>query len=648
MSLLPDSQKPPGQGRHLVHGPHTHPLVQSSVGHVLHHGPLICARPPERLIPEPLICTKLPEKQKPEFLISTNSEFPFQYGNLCLQTGCMFTFKEETSLLLVMKETLTKVIEDFKEEDVVEARLPFIWEDLEQIKQLKNKYLIEVEDLIEKYTGVVDDPKYLEVWEAEVANIGRVVKQHARKIRDRRSELFPHIAWHVSFGAAELKAKVCDEDCRLVKNFLPVKGQQETVQHQAINHNQPALIPATQAGLQPDLEIASTSGEVDNSHTLLHRLGKSVHQVQGEANLHQDDTDHVPAWQDINLTAGLAGAGPYSASKDIYPNSDLQDAASQGGQQQLATLGLATDVRLATGVLYQASDGEPDILSVGLDVFCGDKLSPASYGVLQNSQTLRPGLQAGAGNAAKACQGVHHHGGSDLHKDDVSEASVLTSVCLTNAKLQIVPGQVDYSAVEEVAVLQCLAVPACHAMSGLAVPGHAGTSLAVPGHAPPGLAIQGLTMTDHAVHEHALPGHTGQMLVPPDQAVPGLAVQGHVPSTHSDTDNAVIVKTPKSLPSRSEVASMQEDNKRHKLLRAALLLQMWETLLLRHILLFSDSFSEVLVTIFLDNNYPSKCLNNTFRALSLKSLGATDMVTSDLTRYLFGFVLSFPDNIGQY
>ena len=38
----------------------------------------------------------------------------------------MFTFKEETSLLLLKKEGLIKMMEDFKLEDVVEARLPFI------------------------------------------------------------------------------------------------------------------------------------------------------------------------------------------------------------------------------------------------------------------------------------------------------------------------------------------------------------------------------------------------------------------------------------------------------------------------------------------------------------------------------------------
>ena len=426
MSLLSDGQAPTEQGRHPP-------------------GPLICTRPPKKLIPvKPLICTKPPEKQKAAVLIST--QFPFQYGMPSKLTGSMLTFKEETSLLLVMREGLMKAMENFKLEDVVVARLPFIRGDLEGIKKLKNQYLNEVEDLVEKYTGVVDFPSNLETWEDEVTMIGKIVKQHAWRIKDRGLELCPTGSFGAAclgscfvkssamlppavrglqspsikeratitsnqelsdncitmkkFGSTELKAKVEDKDSSLLNNILSVKGQQETVQLQAINHNQPALIPATQAGLQTDLEIASVSGEVDNGHTLPHLLGEAVHRLQGEANLHRDGADHVPAWQDINLTAGLAGAGPCSSSKDIYPDSDLLDAGSQGGQQQLATLGLTTDVRLANGVLYQASDGEPDIWSVGLDVVSGDTLSPASCGVLQHSLTLRSGLQAEAGNAA--------------------------------------------------------------------------------------------------------------------------------------------------------------------------------------------------------------------------------------------------------
>ena len=49
-----------------------------------------------------------------------------------------------------------------------------------------------MEDYIEKYSDMIDDDQEgLEKWRGDVLQIGREVKKHARKIRDRREALFP-------------------------------------------------------------------------------------------------------------------------------------------------------------------------------------------------------------------------------------------------------------------------------------------------------------------------------------------------------------------------------------------------------------------------------------------------------------------------
>ena len=61
-----------------------------------------------------------------------------------------------------------EINENFKEEDVDENRIPVLEHDLSEIKTLKNKYQDEIEDFI-----------------------GKIVKEHAKKIRNRKEELFP-------------------------------------------------------------------------------------------------------------------------------------------------------------------------------------------------------------------------------------------------------------------------------------------------------------------------------------------------------------------------------------------------------------------------------------------------------------------------
>ena len=104
--------------------------------------------------------------------------------------------------------------------------------------------------------------------------------------------------------STELKAKVGDTDCGLLKHILPGR-----VQPQAKDHDQPALT-----------------------------LTNQVAQVQG-----------------------LAGAGLYSTNRNIYQDSDT---ASQGGQQEFTILGQATDGGLTKGVTYQARDGDTSLQQV--------------------------------------------------------------------------------------------------------------------------------------------------------------------------------------------------------------------------------------------------------------------------------------------
>ena len=59
------------------------------------------------------------------------------------------------------------------------------------LKKLKNTYLNGVEDFIERYKHSMHDPRMIERFKVDISVVGREVKEHAGKIRDKKEALFP-------------------------------------------------------------------------------------------------------------------------------------------------------------------------------------------------------------------------------------------------------------------------------------------------------------------------------------------------------------------------------------------------------------------------------------------------------------------------
>ena len=95
---------------------------------------------------------------------------------------------EETENILVLGERLMKEM-DIISEDFISSRYSEVETFLGRIKAMKNTYQDEMEDFVEKYIEVVENPQVLEKWTKEVVNIASIVKKHANKIRIRAQEV---------------------------------------------------------------------------------------------------------------------------------------------------------------------------------------------------------------------------------------------------------------------------------------------------------------------------------------------------------------------------------------------------------------------------------------------------------------------------
>ena len=117
---------------------------------------------------------------------------------LLLQDTTMETFQQEAKALLNIRRSLVREMDEFLEEDVCASRIPVLERDLGEIKRMKNAYQDGVQDFLDQYTDLVDDPSVLDRWKTDVIEIGNDVKNHAKKIRDRREVLFPSVQLSVN------------------------------------------------------------------------------------------------------------------------------------------------------------------------------------------------------------------------------------------------------------------------------------------------------------------------------------------------------------------------------------------------------------------------------------------------------------------
>ena len=93
--------------------------------------------------------------------------------------------------LVHIRKLIVREVEEFTEEDVCASRIPVLERDLSEIKKLKNEYQDKIEEYIEKYANNTTEQAELNKWKKEVTEIATYVKNHAKRIRDKKEELFP-------------------------------------------------------------------------------------------------------------------------------------------------------------------------------------------------------------------------------------------------------------------------------------------------------------------------------------------------------------------------------------------------------------------------------------------------------------------------
>ena len=148
------------------------------------------AQYPQTSLLGPLLLSTAGQGPKSRIFSSSRFYLPLPFGK---QPADMANFQNEISLLLDQRKSLMEMMKNFMVEDVDKGRISVLEDDLGKIKTIKNKYQDDIEDFIEKYmdSAPAAELKELKNWETEVADIGNIVKEHAKKIRNRREELFP-------------------------------------------------------------------------------------------------------------------------------------------------------------------------------------------------------------------------------------------------------------------------------------------------------------------------------------------------------------------------------------------------------------------------------------------------------------------------
>ena len=106
-------------------------------------------------------------------------------------SGTMDIFNKEARYLVNLRRDIERELMDLTEEDVCSSRVHLLEGELGEIKKLKNTYLNGVEDFIERYQHSMHDPRMIERFKVDIPVVGREVKEHAGKIRDKKEALFP-------------------------------------------------------------------------------------------------------------------------------------------------------------------------------------------------------------------------------------------------------------------------------------------------------------------------------------------------------------------------------------------------------------------------------------------------------------------------
>lgn len=153
--------------------------------------------------------------------------------------------QQDARVLLGMRRLLVREMDEFAEDDVCSSRLPVLERDLSEIKRLKNEYQDHVEDYIENYKDEIDDEEGLERWKRDVQEVGKMVKNHARKIRDKKESLFPT---PVLEHHEQRKLELQEQAVKFQELTLQEKQRKHTTQQQEKNR-EAEVLEETEANL---------------------------------------------------------------------------------------------------------------------------------------------------------------------------------------------------------------------------------------------------------------------------------------------------------------------------------------------------------------------------------------------------------------
>ena len=164
-----------------------------------------------------LTINKIPVVSTPSSTVSSVFSSPIMSDNQSKQA-------EAEQEMRHTKRLLVREINEFTVDDVCASRLPVLEKDLSDIKKLKNEYQDLIEDYIDQYIKE-SDSELCDRWRNEITIVGKLVKDHARLIRDKKEELFPT---QLLSAVDKRTLEIQEETLKLKQKSLDEKQKLET------------------------------------------------------------------------------------------------------------------------------------------------------------------------------------------------------------------------------------------------------------------------------------------------------------------------------------------------------------------------------------------------------------------------------------
>ena len=117
----------------------------------------------------------------------------------------MDMFQDEAKELMKVRRRLVRRMDEFVEDDINTSRISVMERDLDRISDMKDNYQDGVEDFIDRYRDIIDEPSVLVRWTQDVSAIGQEVKAHADKIRTKAAVVMSTNSRSLEIQEAALK-----------------------------------------------------------------------------------------------------------------------------------------------------------------------------------------------------------------------------------------------------------------------------------------------------------------------------------------------------------------------------------------------------------------------------------------------------------